>query len=111
MKMALSGKQSSRQLVHHSDRGIQYCSTYYQALHKSHGVICSMTDGYDCYQNALAERVNGILKSEFLLQRPADLSQARRMVKQSVHIYNCERPHLSLKMQTPDAVHRASLAG
>ena len=54
MKMALSGRQSSRQLVHHSDRGIQYCATYYQALHKRHGVICSMTDGYDCYQNALA---------------------------------------------------------
>ena len=51
------------------------------------------------------------INSEFLLQRPADLGQARRMVEQSVDIYNCERPHLSLKMQTPDAVHRASLAG
>nr|WP_208941872.1 IS3 family transposase [Paracidovorax avenae] len=111
MKMALSGRQSKRPLVHHSDRGIQYCSTYYQALHRRHGVTCSMTDGYDCYQNALAERVNGILKSEFLLQRPANLAQARRMVEQSVGIYNGERPHLSLKMQTPDAVHRASLAG
>ena len=70
-----------------------------------------MTDGYDCYQNALAERINGILKMEFLLERPADLSQARRMVKESVQIYNEERPHLSLKMQTPDAVHRALLAG
>lgn len=70
-----------------------------------------MTDGYDCYQNALAERVNGILKGEFLLVRPADLDQARRMVAQSVEIYNKERPHLSLKMQTPDAVHRASIAG
>ncbi|MEG5129522.1 IS3 family transposase, partial [Microcoleus sp. ARI1-B5] len=105
MKMALSGRRSRLQLVHHSDRGIQYCSAYYQALHKRHGVTCSMTDGYDCYQNALAERVNGILKTEFLLQRPADLGQARRMVEQSVRIYNCERPHLSLKMQTPDAVH------
>ncbi len=89
----------------------QSCSTYYQALHRRHGVTCSMTDGYDCYQNALAERVNGILKSEFLLQRPANLAQARRMVEQSVGIYNGERPHLSLKMKTPDAVHRASLAG
>lgn len=70
MKMALSERRSGRQLVHHSDRGIQYCSTYYQALHQRHGVTCSMTDGYDCYQNALAERVNGILKTEFLLQRP-----------------------------------------
>ncbi|MBS0344094.1 MAG: transposase, partial [Proteobacteria bacterium] len=84
---------------------------YYQALHQRHGVVCSMTDGYDCYQNALAERINGILKNEFLLSRPGDLAQARRMVEQSVQIYNCERPHLSLKMQTPDAVHRASLAG
>jgi putative transposase len=70
-----------------------------------------MTDCYDCYQNALAERVSGILKGELLLQRPAKLEQARRMVGESVRIYNTERPHLSLKMQTPDAVHRASLAG
>ncbi len=70
-----------------------------------------MTDGYDCYQNALAERVNGILKNELLLARPADLRQAQRMVAESIQIYNCERPHLSLKMQTPDAVHRASMAG
>jgi putative transposase len=68
-----------------------------------------MTDGYDCYQNALAERVNGILKNEFLLHRPADLEQARRMVGESVKIYNQQRPHLSLKMKTPDEVHRASI--
>merc|ERR1739841_215114 len=107
MKMALRERQTRQRLVHHSDRGIQYCSTYYQALHQRHAITCSMTDGYDCYQNALAERVNGILKTEFLLQRPADLAQARRMVEQSVYIYNHERPHSSLKMQTPDAVHRA----
>jgi len=111
MKMALRGRQTRRPLVHHSDRGIQYCSADYQALHRRHGITCSMTDGYDCYQNALAERVNGILKGEFLMHRPADLKQARRMVAQAVEIYNCERPHLSLKMQTPDAVHRASIAG
>jgi putative transposase len=111
LKMALRARQSDQRLVHHSDRGIQYCSSYYQALHQRHGLHCSMTDGYDCYQNALAERVNGILKTELLLQRPADLEQARRMVRESIQIYNAERPHLSLKMQTPDAVHRASLAG
>lgn len=66
-----------------------------------------MTDGYDCYQNALAERINGILKNEFLLSRPADLMQAREMVKESVTIYNCERPHLALKYKTPDERHRA----
>ena len=69
-----------------------------------------MTDGYDGYQNALAERVNGILKGEFLLQRPADLRQAALMVEQSVRIYNGERPHQSLQYKTPDEAHRASLA-
>jgi putative transposase len=111
MKMALKGRKTRHELVHHSDRGIQYCSNYYQAMHRRHGVRCSMTDGYDCYQNAMAERVNGILKGEFLLHRPANLLEAARLVAQSVQIYNQERPHLSLKMQTPDAVHRASLAG
>ena len=109
MEMALRSRQTGGPLVHHSDRGIQYCSTYYQRLHQHHGVTCSMTDGYDCYQNALAERVNGILKTEFLLHRPVDLKQAIRMVRQAVDIYNQERPHHSLQYKTPDAVHRASL--
>ncbi|MCF6688578.1 transposase, partial [Raoultella terrigena] len=68
---------------------------------------CSMTDGYDCYQNALAERVNGILKTEYLLGRPEDIEQARKMVRESVEIYNTQRPHLSLQYKTPDEVHRA----
>lgn len=109
LKMALKGRQGRRSLVHHSDRGIQYCASEYQAIHQKHGLICSMTDGYDCYQNALAERINGILKHEFLLQQPDDLHQARRMVSQSIAIYNTERPHLSLQLKTPDEVHRASL--
>lgn len=104
---ALKQRRSRRNLIHHSDRGIQYCSGLYQALHTRHGVQCSMTDGYDCYQNALAERVNGILKNELLLQSPANLDQARSMVREAIQIYNSERPHLSLKYKTPDAVHRA----
>ncbi|KAA1170263.1 IS3 family transposase [Marinobacter salinexigens] len=107
MHKALKGRQYSGKLVHHSDRGIQYCSTSYQQLHAKHGIRCSMTDGYDCYQNALAERVNGILKTELLLARPKDLAEARKMVDQSVQIYNTRRPHLALKYKTPDAVHRA----
>lgn len=110
LKMALRGRIGSGSLVHHSDRGIQYCSAEYQAIHRRHGLRCSMTDGYDCYQNALAERVNGILKNELLLQRPANLAEARRMVRESVTIYNNERPHFSLQLKTPDEVHRASLA-
>lgn len=66
-----------------------------------------MTDGYDCYQNALAERVNGILKMEYLLSRPKDIEQARKMIRESVKIYNTRRPHLSLQYKTPDEVHRA----
>lgn len=110
LKMALRQRQTGQRLVHHSDRGIQYCSDEYQRIHTRHGITCSMTDGYDCYQNALAERVNGILKMEFLLHRPADLTQARTMVSESVRIYNERRPHLSLECKTPDAVHRASIA-
>lgn len=108
LKMALRTRQSRAQLIHHSDRGVQYCASAYQKLHAQHGLTCSMTDGYDCYQNALAERVNGILKNEFLLHRPQNLKQARQMVSQSVQIYNQERPHLALEYKTPDAVHRAS---
>lgn len=107
LEMALRQRQSTLPLIHHSDRGIQYCAEPYQQLHRQHGIRCSMTDGYDCYQNALAERVNGILKGELLLHRPSDLRQARQMVEQSVAIYNGERPHLSLKYRTPDEVHRA----
>ena len=109
LKKALRNRKTRQRLIHHSDRGIQYCSTYYQRLHQRHGLTCSMTDGYDCYQNAMAERINGILKTELLLHRPADLAQAKRMVEQSVRIYNSERPHCSLKYKTPDEVHRASL--
>lgn len=106
-KQALRKRCRNHTLVHHSDRGIQYCSALYQSLHERHGISCSMTDGYDCYQNALAERINGILKTELLLRSPEDLHQARKMVEEAVQIYNTERPHMALKNKTPDAVHRA----
>lgn len=107
MQKALKQRLHYGALIHHSDRGLQYCSAQYQKLHTKHGVRCSMTDGYDCYQNALAERVNGILKTEFLLFRPRDLLEAKQMVDQSVRIYNTRRPHLALKYKTPDALHQA----
>lgn len=101
LKVALKGRQTRQMLVHHSDRSIQYCSNDYQEIHRRHGITCSMTDGYDCYQNALAERVNRILKMEFLLHRPAVLAQASRMVQQAVQIDSLTRPdlgrHLFLK--------------
>lgn len=92
--------------LHHSDRGSQYCSDAYQSALQAAGLRCSMTDGYDCYQNALAERVNGILKDEFLFVLPDDLAQARLLVDQAVHLYNEERPHLALNYLTPNQVHQ-----
>ncbi len=103
----LKTRRSDGELTHHSDRGSQYCSTEYQDLHRQHNVRCSMTDGYDCYQNALAERVNGILKQEYLLIKPRDLKEARQMVDESIEIYNRYRPHTSLNYKTPDEVHQA----
>jgi transposase InsO family protein len=66
-----------------------------------------MTDGYDCYQNALAERINGILKNEYMLIKPNTIEEAKKMVKQSIDIYNQKRPHTALKYKTPDEIHRA----
>ncbi|ECU7324123.1 IS3 family transposase, partial [Salmonella enterica subsp. enterica serovar Kentucky] len=62
-RQALRRRKTTGPLVHHSDRGLQYCSVVYQSVHERNGITCSMTDGYDCYQNALAERINGILKN------------------------------------------------
>ena len=104
---ALKERRSKQGLIHHSDRGVQYCSAEYQKLHKRYEVRCSMTDGYDCYQNALAERVNGILKNEYLIHKPDDIEQAKKMVDESIRAYNQRRPHLSLDYKTPDEVHRA----
>ena len=97
--------RAGRGTIHHSDRGSQYASDAYQAALKKAKLRCSMTDGYDCYQNALAERVNGILKDEFLFVLPDDLVQARLLVDQAVHLYNEERPHLALNYLTPNQVH------
>ena len=82
--------------VHHSDRGSQYVSDAYQSDLSKAQLRCSMTDGYDCYQNALPKRVNGILKDKFLLMFPDELVQARLLVDQAVYLYNEERPHLTL---------------
>lgn len=68
-----------------------------------------MTDCYDYYQNALAERISGILKGEFLLNRPSDLKKVSKMVAQSLRIYNQERRHTAVQYRTPDAVDQACM--
>ena len=106
LERAVCGASRAAGTIHHSDRGSQYASDAYQAALKKARLCCSMTDGYDCYQNALAERVNGILKDEFLFVLPDNLAQARLLVDQAVHLYNEERPHLALNYLTPNQVHQ-----
>jgi transposase InsO family protein len=110
LKMAIDARQTSHPLIHHSDRGLQYCSSEYQRVLSTNDIRPSMTDGYDCYQNALAERVNGILKQEFLLYRSKSFNELKVLVEQSVTIYNRLRPHLSLGMKTPQEVHEKASA-
>jgi transposase InsO family protein len=104
---AIENKQRRMTTIHHSDRGLQYASSIYQKKLLESGMIPSMTDGYDCYQNALAERMNGILKQEFMVATCNDLEELNTLVKESVEIYNTERPHLSLGMKTPSDVHES----
>ena len=93
-------------LIHHSDRGLQYCCDDYQKMLQKHKITVSMTESYSPYDNAVAERVNGILKNEFLLEEiNCNLMTMQRIVKQSVSTYNSQRPHLSCAMQTPDWTH------
>lgn len=96
-----------RTLIHHSDRGLQYCCDDYQRLLEEHQIICSMTESYDPYQNAIAERVNGILKHEFILGiTTTDLELMKKLIEQSVYIYNNDRPHWSCWMNTPCWMHQ-----
>lgn len=105
---AAKARNTSKALIHHSDRGLQYCSAEYQEALKRNNIQPSMTDGYDCYQNALAERVNGILKQEFLLEKCNSYDELKKVIDQSIELYNGLRPHLSLGMKTPNQAHEKS---
>jgi putative transposase len=108
LKMALRQCPDPSELIHHSDRGIQYCSHAYTGILESNNVRISMTEENHCYENALAERVNGILKDEFLLdQEFKEEKIAYKAVKQAIKNYNGYRPHQSLEYFTPDMVHKA----
>lgn len=109
LKMAVRNRKSNLPLIHHSDRGLQYCANQYQKQLKISSIIPSMTDGHDCYQNALAERINGILKQEFLFETCNNRQELEKLVKESIETYNNLRPHLSLKMKTPNLVHEKTI--
>jgi len=94
--------------IHHSDWGVQFTDKRYRARVRQAGGYSSMGAKGDCYDNALAERMNGILKLEYGLDgRFRDLAQARRAVRESIWLYNHERPHLALGYRTPAQVHAA----
>ena len=98
---------NKEELIHHSDRGIQYCSDDYQKILINKKIKCSMTESYDPYANAVAERVNGILKQEFLgYDRKLSINIMKQLVKDSVRIYNNFRPHYSCHMLTPVQMHK-----
>lgn len=105
LRIAIKNRKNSKSLIHHSDRGLQYCSSIYQRELNKSKINPSMTDGYDCYQNALAERVNGILKHEFLTHKCNTGKELEVLVSESIETYNSKRPHLSLNFKTPNFIH------
>lgn len=106
LEMALAALPEGARPIHHSDRGSQYCCHEYVNLLSDHGLGISMTESNHCAENALAERMNGILKSEYLLgRRFKEKKEARRAVKQAIHLYNTRRPHGALGNRLPEEVH------
>jgi transposase InsO family protein len=105
LRMAFAGNPETRGLIHHSDRGLQYYSSGYMKLLKGRAVRVSMSEKSDPLENAIAERVNGILKDELLEKRFDSFSQAHKEVAKAVSVYNNLRPHLSIDMLTPAEAH------
>ena len=107
LQMAVTNRIYKQQnTIHHSDRGIQYCCPDFSEFAKSKQMTLSTTQNSSPYENAVAERVNGILKQEFGLGKTIpNLKTAQKMVKQAIEIYNNQRRHYSLNMKTPEFAH------
>lgn len=106
LEMAINRREYSHQLTHHSDRGLQYCSAGYTGLLLGNNIRISMTENGDPYENAVAERINGILKGEFGLDAVFQSSkQLHKQVHQAIQLYNNRRKHLSIGMLTPTQAH------
>ena len=108
LKMAIkSRKDKYSVLIHHSDRGLQYCADDYQNILAKNKIACSMTQNSDPYENAVAERVNGILKQEFMIDTyHQDLEIMKVIVREAIDVYNHQRPHYSNYMLTPGQMHK-----
>jgi transposase InsO family protein len=108
MAIASLSKRPTLQLIHHSDRGLQYCSQSYVKLLEGCNIRISMTEHGDPLENAVAERMNGILKGEYLEHyKVNNLKDARELLDEKVRLYNTGRPHMSISNHHPDAVHRS----
>jgi transposase InsO family protein len=106
LDLALSSLPSPAKPIHHSDRGSQYCCHEYVNRLSEHHLAISMTETDHCAENALAERMNGILKSEYALDQEFQTrEQARRAVDQAVYLYNTRRLHTALDYRVPEVVH------
>jgi transposase InsO family protein len=105
LKMALLNNPITSDLIHHSDRGVQYCCDEYVNLLKNNRIKISMTESGDPLENALAERVNGILKHELLEEVYPDLSYAKTAVNIACSTYNHLRPHGSINNLKPIEAH------
>ena len=100
-------KNKEISLIHHSDRGLQYCANEYQKILIKNNIKCSMTQNSDPYENAVAERINGILKQEFNIDKyNKELPIMKILVKNAIDIYNNIRPHFSNYMLTPKQMHQ-----
>jgi len=111
LKMAIAGrKQTHFQTIHHSDRGMQYCSKEYRLLTSHNNIRLSMTENGDPYENALAERMNRTIKEEFGMDKILkSKEQVSALVAESVRLYNQKRPHLALEMRTPESVYKQKI--
>jgi transposase InsO family protein len=106
LEMALTGTKRSKNIIHHSDRGIQYCCNDYVQCIENAGIQLSMTEKGDPYENAIAERVNGILKTEFgLSDHFTDNLHAQEALSKAFDMYNNHRPHASCDYLTPQVAH------
>lgn len=101
---------TSTATIHHSDRGLQYCSKEYELVTQKNNINLSMTENGDPYENALAERMNRTIKEEFGMDRVLQsIEQVTELVSESVALYNQKRPHLALNMKTPEQVYKTKI--
>jgi len=111
LRMAINNlPKTTLQLIHHSDRGLQYCSAAYVKLLQDNNIQISMTENGDPLENAIAERVNGIIKNEYLKHYAVtDITNAKTQLQKAILLYNGQRPHMSIGLLVPDVVHQQNL--